>query len=147
MSYRLKPPRSVHSLSSLAFLGLLSLLCSGCDAMASDRWTWIWFLIPLLGFGLTGFSLVLYRRKSQISAWDLRASPEVPSARNIVLWTIGIAITVSVSFAIYNLLLEMDSWQKVLNVGGWSLGAIVGTTLAIYLGLRFAEPRSLPGRR
>ncbi|MFL6194820.1 MAG: hypothetical protein ACJ75H_11660 [Thermoanaerobaculia bacterium] len=121
--------------------------CAGDNLVTSDRWTWIWFLIPLLGFGLTGFILVLYRRKSQISSWDLRVTPEVPSAKSIILWTVSIAITVSSSFAIYNLLLEMDSWQKVLNVGGWFLGAIMGTTLAIYLGLRSAEPPSLPGRR
>lgn len=139
--------RSVHSLPSLMAVSLLALCCSGCTAMASDRWTWLWFVIPFLGFGLTGCTLVLYKRRAQIAAWDLRVSPEEPSAKSIVLWTIGTAVTVSISFAIYNLLLEMDSMQKGLNIGGWFLGTIMGTVLAIFLGLRFAEPRSLPGRR
>jgi amino acid transporter len=147
MSNRLDPPRPVHSFPALTLLSLLSLLCSGCSAMESDQWTMVWLLIPLLGFGLAGSYLVFNRRKAQISAWDLRTSPQVPSAKSIVLWTVAIAAAVSVSFGTYNFLLEMDAWQKVMNVGGWTLGAIVGTTLAIYLGLRFAEPRSLPGRR
>lgn len=144
---RLRLATSVHPLASVAFVSLLSLLCSGCVAMTSDRWTWLWFVIPFLGFGLTGFILVLYRRRAQISAWDLRVSPEEPRAKSIVLWTIGAAIAVSLCFAIYNLLLDMDTGQKGMNIGWWALGTVVGTALAIYFGLRLAEPRSLPGRR
>ncbi len=137
----------IRSAHMWLLLSSMSLFCSACTAMTSDRWTLLWFLIPLLGFGLTGSILVFYRRRSQIATWDLRVSPEEPSAKGIVLWTIGIAATVSIAFAIYNVLLEMEAGQKVINIGGWFLGTIIGTSLAIFLGLRFAEPRSLPGRR
>jgi amino acid transporter len=133
-------PRSL----SLLLPSSLMLLCSGCSAMANDRLTWLWLAVPLLGFGLAGLVIIFYRRRSQIASWDLRSSPEEPSPRRIILRIISIAGVIAIVFAIYNLLLQMDYGQKGLNIGLWFLGTIIGTALAIFLGLRLAEPPSLP---
>ncbi len=131
----------------LTLTASMMLLCSGCTWMANDRLTWLWLAVPLLGFGLAGFVLIFYRRRSQIVSWDLRSSPEEPSPRKIILRTISIAGVIAIVFAIYNLLLQMDYAQKGLNIGLWFLGTIIGTALAIFLGLRLAEPPSLPEPR
>jgi hypothetical protein len=129
---------------TLHVIWIFPLLCSGCTAVTSDRLTWIWFLVPLLGFWLPGWALILFRRRAQIAAWDLRLSPKEPSVRGIVLWAVGVAGSAAAAFSAYNLLLEMDYAQKGYNIGLWWLGTILGTSLALFLGLRLAEPRTLP---
>lgn len=137
--------RHLHSAGNLLLFGLQLLLCTGCslnDAMSSDQWTWLWLVIPSLGFLLAGFPIVFYRRKGQIESWDLRVSPDQPSPRGIVLGTLIAAGGIASTFSIYNLLIEAAGGQKGLNIGLWILGTIVGATLALYLGLRLAEPKT-----
>lgn len=139
----LNPARLLRLPSTLLPLTSL-LLCSGCTVMSSDQWTWLWLAVPFLGFGLAGFVLIFYKRRSQIEAWDLRYAIQEPSAKRIILWTICIAGIIAAIFSIYNILLDMDFKQKGFNIGFWLLGTIIGVALAIFLGLRLAEPQSLP---
>lgn len=137
--------KSIEFHEPFKLLILLSpIMLTGCqvdDALKNNAWTWLWIVLPLVGFGLIGLILVFYRRKGQIAAWDLRVSPQEPSAKGIVLWTLTIAGVVAVSFAVYNFLLNnMDNTQKILNIGLWFFGTILGTLLALLFGLRLAEP-------
>lgn len=133
-----------------ALAATLALALGGCqldEALRGDRWTWIWLVVPLLGLGLAGFVVVHYRRKAQMEAWDLRMSPGEPSAKRIVLQTIFAVGTIAVLFVVYNFTLgEMDPTQRLMNVGLWLLGSILGTAAALWVGLKSAEPRgTLPG--
>lgn len=123
------------------FLAPLLLPVAGCSAVSNDRWTLVWLAVPFFFFALAGTYFVFDRRKHQVASWDLRTSPEIPSPRPFVLVVVGLAAAVFVGFAIYNLLLEMDASQKGLNIVLWLLGSAIGSSLALYLGLRLAEPR------
>lgn len=147
MSEHFELRRYVCSQGALLALLALALLATGCSTenpVTSDQWTWLWLAVPLLGFGLAGFFVVYYRRRSQMEAWDLRVEPKEPTPRRIILWMWGTAGSTILLFAVYNLLLEMDGDQKLSNIVLWIFGTIVGAALALYLGLRMAEPRSLP---
>jgi hypothetical protein len=58
------------------------------------------------------------------------------------------AATLGVAFTVYNVFLEgMDPRQKLLNIGLWLLGTLVGVALSLYLGPRMAEPPKLIASR
>ena len=143
--------RSVWERAALAIV-LLSL--AGCQlnsTLTSDEWTWLWGTVPFLLFAVGGFSYAYYRRRRQLDSWDLRESPEEPSYLPIVVRIWSAAAAFGVAFAIYNVLLQgMDPRQKLVNIGLWLLGTLIGAALALYLGPRMAEPpklitiRSLP---
>ena len=128
-------------------VALLCLGLAGCQpvdsALNDNALTWLWVLLPFAGIGLAGFVTVLYRRKAQIAHWDLRVSPEEPSAKGIILWTLLVTGVIALAFTIYSLLIEIDGMQRIYNIGLWWFGTILGTTLALYLGLKMAEPRSI----
>lgn len=147
MSEHFELRRSVCSEGAFLFLLAMALVGAGCSTgnpVTSDQWTWLWLAVPLLGFGLAGFFVVYYRRRSQMEMWDLRVEPREPTPRGIILWMWGTAGSTILLFAVYNLLLEMDGDQKLSNIVLWIFGTIVGAALALYLGLRMAEPRPLP---
>jgi hypothetical protein len=132
-----------------ALAGALPL--AGCrldDMLRSDRQTILWLVLPLLGFCLVGTILIYYRRRRQLTEWDLRTSPEEPSYRTIVQVAIAIAAGITIAFAAYNLLAIRDLAPKqlMLNIGYWLAGTLAGGTVAVVGGLKLAEPRraSLP---
>lgn len=123
---------------------MVALFLSACDAEAilgSADQTWVWLVVPLLGFVLVGAALVYLRRRAQLEAWVLRRDPAEPPARGILFSTIIVGLLLAVAFAIYNLGLEIDPRQKLWNIGLWFLGTSLGTSLALLLGLRGAERR------
>jgi len=129
-----------------AALAGAALALSGCridDILRSDRQTLLWLALPLLGFGLVGAILVHYRRRRQLAAWDLRLSPEEPSARAIVYATMAVAAGIGMVFAAYNLFFigAIKPQQQLVNIGLWLAGTLVGGSVALLIGLRFAEPR------
>lgn len=141
---KLRQHMSFERVFCVFIVALLAAGCSTGNPVTSDQWTWLWLAVPLLGFGLVGFFVVYYRRRSQMEMWDLRVEPKEPTARGIILWMWGTAGSTILLFAIYNLLLEMDGDQKLSNIVLWIFGTIVGAALALFLGLRMAEPRPLP---
>ncbi|HYO11898.1 MAG TPA: hypothetical protein VE685_01740, partial [Thermoanaerobaculia bacterium] len=75
MSEHFELRRSVCSEGAFLFLLAMALVGAGCSTgnpVTSDQWTWLWLAVPLLGFGLAGFFVVYYRRRSQMEMWDLR---------------------------------------------------------------------------
>lgn len=124
----------------VAIFALLPL--SGCTVVSSDRWGWLWFVVPFAFFFASTF-FIFERRRRQISSWDLRFSPEAPSRSGIIRFVIALAAVGFIGFAIYNLALDMDSSQKGLNIGLWFLGTAIGSTLALFVGFRLAEPKPL----
>lgn len=144
---------SICSRRRIVFLfagALFAVGCGGGNPVTSDQWTWLWFAVPFLAFGIAGGFIVYYRRLSQLENWDLRVEPREPSPRRIILWMWGTAGATILLFTTYNLLLSMDGDQKLSNIVLWLLGTVVGVALALFLGLRRAEPQPLPidsGRR
>lgn len=137
-------PVSRPSYLDLALPLLVVTLLSGCQAdeiFGASEQTWFWFAIPCLGFGLIGGVLIHYRRKSQLAGWDLGRSPSEPTVRGILLWTVGIALTLAVVFLLYHFRLEIDPRQKLWNVSLWFLGSIVGGAASLLFGLSTAEPK------
>ena len=58
------------------------------------------------------------------------------------LWSTAAACLIL--FAVYNILLKnMDPRQKLVNIGLWLLGTLVGVLLSLFLGLHLAEPGKL----
>jgi phosphotransferase system glucose/maltose/N-acetylglucosamine-specific IIC component len=126
---------------------LSPMLLAGCQVdttLRSNEFTWLWGVLPFAGFGVVGLILVYYRRKAQIAAWDLRDSPAEPSAKGLVIWALVTAGIIAAIFCSYNFILNnMDFTQKLLNTGLWFFGTILGTALALLLGLKMAEPSSI----
>lgn len=136
---------SWKSLCALALAALMQIGCIG-DTLRSDRESYLWLLLPMLGFGLVGGMLVFYRRRRQLAEWDLAASPEQPSERVIVLTTMTVAGGLAALFVGCNLFLPaVKPSQQLANIGLWLGGSLVGGSAALLVGLRLAEPR--PSRR
>jgi hypothetical protein len=141
-SFRFRYPRL-----PLSLLGV-SLFLSGCDpslVISSDEWTWLWALVPFGSLTLGGLPYVLHGRKSQLEQWDLRFSPEAPPALPLIFRMIVAGAVLTVLFAAYNFGQPMSPEQELWNAFAWLLGAVTGVALAIFLGLRIAEPVSRRG--
>lgn len=124
----------------LAMMG--ALFVTGCDSEAllgSAEQMWLWLVVPLLGFVLAGGVFVYVRRRGQLEAWDLRKDPTEPTVKGILMTTIVIGLLLAIVFAIYNVRLEIDPRQKLWNIGLWFLGTLLGTSVALLLGLNRAE--------
>ncbi|HEV3458839.1 MAG TPA: hypothetical protein VHG32_19990 [Thermoanaerobaculia bacterium] len=130
----------------LARLAAVALPLAGCrldDLLVSDRQTFLWFLLPLVGFGLVGTTLIFYRRKRQLDEWDLRISAEEPNSRALVLTTFAVAAGITIAFATYNLFAvhALAPRQLMLNLAYWLAGTLAGGTVAVFVGRRAAEAR------
>jgi hypothetical protein len=130
----------------LACLAAAALPLAGCrldELLVNDRQTFLWFLLPLVGFGLVGATLIFYRRKRQLDEWDLRTSPEEPSSRVLVLTTFAVAAGVTIAFATYNLFAvhALAPRQLMFNLAYWLAGTLAGGTVAVFVGRRAAEAR------
>jgi hypothetical protein len=100
--------------------------------------------VPFLLFAAGGLSYAYYRRRGQLEDWDLREAPEEPSYQPIVVRIWSAAAVLAVAFGVYNVFLKgMDPRQKLVNIGLWLLGTLIGAALALYLGPRMAEPGPL----
>lgn len=121
---------------------LLALTSSGCtveNVLGAPDLPWLWLLVPLAGFLFIGGSLVWWRRRAQLSNWDMHSQPSEPSTRFIWMATVVAAITVMTAFLILNLRVEIDPDQRLLNLRDWAGGTVLGAVLSLLLGLRLAE--------
>lgn len=129
-----------HTRLLLATLAPLPLTACDTEALlGSTEQMWLWLVVPLVGFLVAGAILVYVRRRTQLERWDLRENPTEPAVKGILVTTIVIGLVFAIAFAIYNFRLEIDPRQKLWNIGLWFLGTILGTSVALLLGLTRAE--------
>lgn len=124
----------------LATMG--ALFVTGCDSevlLGSAEQMWLWLVVPLFGFILAGGVFVYVRRRGQLDAWDLRKHPTEPTVKGILVATVVVGLLLAIVFAVYNIRLEIDPRQKLWNIGLWFLGTLLGTAVALLLGLNRAE--------
>ncbi|MCB1034173.1 MAG: hypothetical protein KDD47_10110 [Acidobacteria bacterium] len=123
--------------------GLLAALATtGCQAetaLGSSEQMWLWLAIPLGGFLLIGAFFVWLRRHQQINRW--RIDQGEPPVRGIVLGLVIAAAIPAVAFIVQNLRVDVDPRQQMWNIGLWLMGTIAGSTAALLIGLRLAEPK------
>lgn len=124
------------------FGSFMVFLLDGCQALKTDQYLLVWLVVPFLGFLGIGGSFVYSRRSRQLDQWDLQRDPADPGVSGMLNKLIWAAVTIFVIFAIYNLYLQGMDWSlKMMNIGLWLLGSIVGVYLASFLSLRLAEGR------
>lgn len=113
--------------------------CRSSSALNAADQTWLWLVVPLGGFILIGGVIVWSLRRRQLRRWDIATQPREPSTRTILVGTVIAAIAILVVFVVLNLRVDIDPGQRLVNLGLWALGTIVGTTLSLALGLKVAE--------
>lgn len=122
-----------------------ALLLSGCtlgEWLTDNRLTWLWVVLPLAGFLFAGGVLAHWRRLLSLEDWRLDGSPLLPDAGRIYRMGLLIWFGIVVLFGVANLLVpDHDSHQVILNTLGWFSGALVGSGLGMYFGVRQAEKR------
>jgi ABC-type Fe3+-siderophore transport system permease subunit len=122
---------------------LMAFLASGCQSetvLGASEQMWMWLAIPLLGFGLIGAFFVWLKRHHQIVNW--RIDQGEPPVRGIVIAIVVAAVVPAVVFIVQNLRVEIDPRQQLWNIGLWLIGSIAGSTAALLIGLRVAEPKA-----
>jgi len=127
---------------ALIGLFLAALLNTGCQletTLGASGQMWMWLAIPLLGFGLVGAVVVWWRRHNQIQRW--RVDQGEPPVRGIVIGMVVVAFVLAVIFILQNVFVEIDPRQRMFNIGLWLLGTIAGSTAALLIGLKTAEPK------
>jgi hypothetical protein len=125
-------------LSRLSLTALAAFSVTGCDAEAvlgSAERTWLWLMVPLLGFLLVGLALVYLRRTGRGGAVDPEPRRVETTVKLILMVTLVLGAVLAMSFALYNYGLGIDPLQKLWNIGLWFVGTFAGTTLALVLGL------------
>jgi len=129
----------------LLFTVMVALSVTACDArtiLGSAEQTWLWLVVPLLGFVMVGASLVYFQRRAQLRAWNQKRDRTEPTVKGILLTTVVIGLVLAVVFAVYNFRLEIDPRQKLWNIGLWFLGTLLGMSAAFLLGSRRKNPRT-----
>lgn len=124
-----------------------AVLAAGCDSEAllgAPEQMWLWGAAPFLGFLIIGGALIGGVRGAQLRNWDLRKARSDQGARGIVTTIFVLALLLAAGFLLYNLPLQIDPRQKGLNALLWFLGSVAGALLGTVIGLRMAEPASLP---
>lgn len=126
--------------SLLTILLALSLTaCNGEEMLGTSERMWLWLVVPLCGFVLVGAALAVVRRRAQLDLWDPRRDQPEPAVRRILLAAIIVGLILAGAFTAYNFHLGIDPRQKLWNIGLWFLGTVLGTSVALTLGLRRAE--------
>jgi len=124
-------------------LAAFAIVLTGCSPEtwlgSSDR-TWLWIVTPLAVLLIFGSSLILMSRRQQLRDWRLE-SPREPSVQGILIWTLVVSGVIAALFTTYNFLIEIDSTQKIWNIGSWWLGTAMGVALSLLVGLKLAEPK------
>jgi hypothetical protein len=127
-----------------------ALAASGCRpervlAEGSSGW---WLGLPVVGFLLLTALLALLaprRRGNEPASAARAAAPKRRWDRRLhraLLWSLGIAAVAAFAFAAVNLSVELEPTRKLLNIGLWFLGTMLGAAAALLVGERLAEPAS-----
>ena len=139
--------RLYRGLPARVLVGASLLPLSGCQMLRTDQYLLVWFFVPLLTSLGAGGLFVVSRRSTQLEGWDLQREAADPGVAGILAKVFWTAVGAFAVFAVYNLYLQGMDWTlKLMNIGLWLLGSLIGVYLASFLGLRMAE-RRLPRDR
>lgn len=117
---------------------LVALTPAGCDApglVGPAGRMWLWLAAPLTGLVLVGWTLAWARRRARRRARPWSRVLAEPPVQRVLLTTVVVALAGAVAFALYTVGLEIDPSRKLWNIGLWFLGTILGTSVALVLGL------------